>query len=410
MLWQKHEFISTIEGKEKCPEILTPTISNHNTHITHTEPLDMGVDSDTLAGWLANYDRDNITIGVVASHSSLQILHGARIEGFRTLGIAVGENRRRFYKAFPGAEPDEWLMLENYREMLDHAEWFRERNVVIIPHGSLVEYLGSTNYRELQVPTFGNRGILHWESSRERQRRWLEAGGCTMPKVLEDPHDIEGPVIVKYAGAKGGRGYFIARNYRDFRRNVDIEEEFTIQEYVLGCRYYLHFFFDPTATDGFQVRGKGSHAGKNMGRLELLSMDRRDESNVDEFYKLGSLRDLREMGVEPSFVVTGNQPVVIRESLLPRAFEMAEGTVAESFELEEGSRGMIGPFCLETIVTDALEFKVFEISARIVAGSNPFVGGSSYSDINEERMSTGRRIARSIRKACLSNRLEDILS
>jgi 5-formaminoimidazole-4-carboxamide-1-(beta)-D-ribofuranosyl 5'-monophosphate synthetase len=116
------------------------------------------------------------------------------------------------------------------------------------------------------------------------------------------------------------------------------------------------------------------------------------------------------MGVEPSFVVTGNQPVVIRESLLPRAFEMAEGTVAESFELEEGSRGMIGPFCLETIVTDALEFKVFEISARIVAGSNPFVGGSSYSDINEERMSTGRRIARSIRKACQSNRLEDILS
>ena len=41
-------------------------------------------------------------------------------------------------------------MLENYREMLDHAEWFRERNVVIIPHGSLVEYLGSKNYRELK--------------------------------------------------------------------------------------------------------------------------------------------------------------------------------------------------------------------------------------------------------------------
>ena len=139
-------------------------------------------------------------------------------------------------------------------------------------------------------------------------------------------------------------------------------------------------------------------------------MDRRDESNVDEFYKLGSLRDLREMSLEPSFVVTGNQPVVIRESLLPKAFEMAEGTVAESFVLEEGSRGMIGPFCLETIVTDQLEFKVFEISARIVAGSNPFVGGSPYSDINEERMSTGRRIARSINKAKQDGRLTDILS
>ena len=370
----------------------------------------MGVDIGQLRNWLESYDPENITIGVVASHSSLQILHGARMEGFRTLGIAVGENRRRFYKAFPGADPDEWLMLDNYREMLDHAEWFRENNVIIVPHGSLVEYLGSTNFKSLEVPTFGNRGILHWESSRERQRQWLEQGGCSMPKVIDDPHEIDGPVIVKYAGAKGGEGYFIARDYRDFRRNVKLEEEYTIQEYVLGCRYYLHFFFDPTATDGFQVQGRGSNAGKNLGRLELMSMDRRDESNVDEFYKLGSLRDLREMSLEPSFVVTGNQPVVIRESLLPRAFEMAEGTVAASFELEEGSRGMIGSFCLETIVTDKLEFRVFEISARIVAGSNPFVGGSPYSDINEAFMSTGRRIARSIKKAIEDDCLEQILS
>jgi 5-formaminoimidazole-4-carboxamide-1-(beta)-D-ribofuranosyl 5'-monophosphate synthetase len=57
-----------------------------------------------------------------------------------------------------------------------------------------------------------------------------------------------------------------------------------------------------------------------------------------------------------------------------------------------------------------LEFKVFEISARIVAGSNPFVGGSPYSDINERFMSTGRRIARSIRLALEDNRLHDIIS
>ena len=370
----------------------------------------MGISQDELAAWLAGYDSASITIGVVASHSSLQILHGARAEGFRTLGIAVGENRRRYYKAFPGAEPDEWLMLENYRELLDQAEWLRQRNVIIIPHGSLVEYLGAENFRNLEVPTFGNRGILKHESSRQSQRDWLEAGGCTMPKLIIDPHDIDGPVIVKYAGAKGGRGYFIARDYRDFRRNALLDEEFTIQEYVLGCRYYLHFFFDPTAEDGFQVQGVGSHAGKNLGRLELMSMDRRDESNVDEFYKLGSLRDLREMELEPSFVVTGNQPVVLRESLLPEAFKLAEGVVASSFELEEGARGMLGPFCLETIVTDQLEFKVFEISARIVAGSNPFVGGSSYSDINEWRMSTGRRIARSIKRAMEKGVLTDILS
>ena len=366
--------------------------------------------SALLTSWLADYNRDEITVGVVASHSSLQILHGARAEGFRTLGIAVGEDRRKMYKAFPGAEPDEWLMLDDYKEMLDRAEWFRERNVIVIPHGSLVEYLGADNFIDLQVPTFGNRRILKWESSREAQREWLELGGLSMPKVVEDPHDIDGPVIVKYAGAKGGRGYFIARNFRDFRRNVDLEENFTIQEYILGTRYYMQFYFDPIPDDGYQVDGMGSRDGEQLGRLELLTIDRRDEANVDEFYKLGSLRDLREMDIEPSFVVTGNAEIVLRESLLPEAFRLAEGAVASSLELEEGSRGMIGPFCLECIVTDKLEFRVFEVSARIVAGSNVSIGGSPYTNVNELDMSVGRRIARSLRKALEKDRLEDILS
>jgi 5-formaminoimidazole-4-carboxamide-1-(beta)-D-ribofuranosyl 5'-monophosphate synthetase len=370
----------------------------------------MGITEADLRWWLSGYDVSQVMIGAVASHSALQILHGAKLEGFRTLAIAVGADKRRLYSAFPGAEPDEWLMLDDYKDLMTQVEWLRKKQVIIIPHGSLVEYLGADNYSKLELPTFGNREILRWESSREKQRQWLENSGCKTPKVINDPRDIDSPVIVKYAGAKGGRGYFIARDYRDFRRNVNLDEEFTIQEYVLGCRYYLHFFFDPLAEDGYQVHGIKSNAGKTLGRLELMSMDRRDESNVDEFYKLGSLRDLREMALEPSFVVTGNMPVVLRESLLPEAFRMAEGVVSTSFELEENSRGMIGAFCLETIVTDKLEFRVFEISARIVAGSNPFVSGSSYSDINEKGMSTGRRISRCIKKAIETGNLNRILS
>ena len=370
----------------------------------------MAVGVIPLPEWLESYDCSAITIAVVASHSSLQILHGARQEGFRTLGICVGKERRKMYSAFPGAEPDEWLVLDDYKELMDHAEYLRERNSIIIPHGSLVEYLGPKLFQEPQVPTFGNRNILEWEGSRERQRIWLESGGCTMPKVIDDPKDINGPVIVKYAGAKGGRGYFIARNFRDFRRNVDLEEEFTIQEYVLGTRYYFQFFFDPIPDDGYQVEGMGSNSNQSLGRLELMSIDRRDESNVDEFYKLGSLTDIRDMGLEPSFVVTGNTPAVLRESLLPQAFKLGEGAVAASMELEGAGKGMVGPFCLETIVTDKLEFRVFEVSARIVAGSNVAVGGSPYSDINEPGISTGQRISRCIRKAIEKDRMIDILS
>ena len=28
----------------------------------------------------------------------------------------------------------------------------------------MVEYLGSENFRNLEVPTFGNRGILRWKA------------------------------------------------------------------------------------------------------------------------------------------------------------------------------------------------------------------------------------------------------
>ena len=364
----------------------------------------------SIKSLLSGYNREDLTIAVVASHSALQIFHGAKLEGFKTLGISVGNERSRVYEAFPRASPDEWMILENYYEMLERADELRLKNAIIIPHGSLVEYLGAENFSTLEVPTFGNRQILRWESSRDLQREWLESGGCKMPKVIRDPRDIAGPVIVKYAGARGGRGYFVARDYRDFRRNVNLDDEFTIQEYVLGTRYYLHFFFDPTSKSGYQVRGRGARRDQNLGELQLLSIDRRDEANVDEFYKLGSLRDLREMNIEPSFVVTGNIPVVLRESLLPEAFRMAEGAVAASFDLEDNSRGMIGPFCLETIVNDALEFRVFEISARIVAGSNPFISGSPYSEMIESNFSTGRRISRCIRLSAESGRLMEILS
>ena len=62
---------------------------------------------------------------------------------------------------------------------------------------------------------------------------------------------------------------------------------------------------------------------------------------------------------------------------------------------------MIGPFCLETVVTDQLEFKVFEISARIVAGTNPYIGGSPYTELIEPGLSTGRRIAQEIKLAAV---------
>ena len=97
----------------------------------------------------------------------------------------------------------------------------------------------------------------------------------------------------------------------------------------------------------------------------------------------------------------------MRESLLPKVFKMGEQVVEKSLEL---FGGIIGSFCLETVVTENLEFKVFEISARIVAGTNPYINGSPYSEMIEPGLSTGKRIAQEIKFAAKHNQLNEILT
>ncbi|MGZ4903163.1 MAG: formate--phosphoribosylaminoimidazolecarboxamide ligase [Halobacteriota archaeon] len=330
-------------------------------------------------------------MATLCSHTSLQIFFGARQEGFKTLGIALGEVPK-YYDAYPKAKPDTFLVVRTYQDIIDLATELRARNTILVPHGSFVEYLGADNFLSLPVPTFGNRSVLQWESDRARTRQWLEAAGVSMPKEVLDPRDIRAPVIVKYYGAKGGRGFFVAKNYNDFIDHIEPSAEYTIQEFVLGTRFYFHYFYSPIMTTGYRL---------SEGSLEMLGIDRRLEANVDDIYRAGSV------DTEPTFVVTGNVPVVLREKLLSEVFDIGERVIERSIEL---FGGMIGPFCLETVVTDDLRFKVFEVSARLVAGTNLYPLGSPYSEYVYENMSCGRRIAREIRCAVNSNLLHKILT
>ncbi len=354
------------------------------------------ISKDRISGILTGYGEE-LAIATVCSHSSLQIFDGAKKEGFKTIGIAIN-SPPKYYNAYPKAKPDDFLIVDSYPQILDRTNELIEKNAVVIPHGSFVEYLGAQRFTDLELPTFGNRKVLEWESNRNKERDWLTSAGLSMPKEIENPEDIDTPVLVKYHGAKGGRGFFIAKDYEDFKAKRDPNEEVSIQEYVVGTRYYMHYFYSPISKEGYKL---------SKGTLEMLSIDRRDESNVDGLYRMGNQDELAEMGIDPTFVVTGNLPIILRESLLPKAFSIGEMTVERSLEL---FGGMIGPFSLETIVTDDLEFKVFEISARIVAGTNLFVSGSPYADLAYDTMSTGRRIARELRIAKERDLLMEVLS
>jgi 5-formaminoimidazole-4-carboxamide-1-(beta)-D-ribofuranosyl 5'-monophosphate synthetase len=358
------------------------------------------IESDEMLEIFGKYDRNDITIATIGSHSALQILKGAKELRFNTLAICE-EGKHIVYERFSVA--DEIIRVEDYKEILedDFIENLQSKNSIIVPHGSFIAYLGVDAIENmLSVPLFGNRKILRWESDRKLERKWLEKANIKMPKETKDPRDISCLSLVKFPGAKGGRGYFLVQNYDDFvrkskemleKRRITKEDlkDVTIQEYIMGANMYISYFYSPL-----------------NDTVELFGIDRRWEANIDGLTRIPAI-DQSNIYIEPSYVVVGNIPLVARESLLKRVFEMGDNIVASAREL--APPGMLGPFCLETMVTHRLEFIAFEISARIVAGTNPFMGGSPYSYIQYgSNMSMGKRIALELRNA-LKEKKEDLL-
>ncbi|MBI2107576.1 DUF1297 domain-containing protein, partial [Candidatus Woesearchaeota archaeon] len=194
--------------------------------------------------------------------------------------------------------------------------------------------------------------------------------------------------------AEGGKGYFLAKNQADFRQKIKPYRlrQHVIQEYIIGVPLFIHYFYSPLTEE-----------------LEIMGCDIRYESNVDSLGRISARDQVTLPKIDPSYVIVGNIPVVVRESFLPRLIEMGESVVKESKKL--APPGLFGPFCLETILTPEEEIYVFEISARIVAGTNPFINGSPYTWLKYDiPMSTGRRIAIEIKNAIKENKLNKVLN
>lgn len=332
------------------------------------------------------------TIATLASHSCLQILKGAKDEGFATLAISI-KDKAFLYRKFEFI--DDIIEIDNYRQYFALENKLKKKNCIIIPHGSFVAYLGSCGDEKITLPYFGNKKILEIEGNRVKQHNWLEKSGLNMPRVFSQTDRIDRMVIVKSNGAAGGQGYFIASNNDELRKGLNTDNfkngKYFIQEHILGVPVYLQYFYSPLHK-----------------RLELMGIDRRYETNVDGVGRIPSVIQI-ENKIEPSYTVIGNFPIVLRESLLPQVYTMGEKVVNYSQKLVP-PKGLYGPFCLETIITPNQQFFCIEISCRIVAGTNLYVNGSPYTDLFfGQPMSTGRRIAREIKEAIRLGRLKEVL-
>lgn len=333
----------------------------------------------------------NYTIVTLGSHSALQILKGAKDEGFQTAVVCTPDKIALYssYKNFI----DEIIKIKTWKDFPKLEKTLIKKNAIIIPHGSFVAYLGMDQNKKMKVAYFGNKKVLDWEENRKMQREWMEKSGIKVPHRFKKGDKIDRPVIVKSYGAAGGKGYFVARNQKDLDAKLKTFEEkrFIVQEYVIGVPLYFHFFYSPLTK-----------------KVEIMSIDKRYETNVDSLGRIPA-KNQRGLNIEPSFEVVANIPLAVRESMLAEAVSMAERVIETSRELIP-AKGLFGPFCLETIITSSEEIYIIEISARIVAGTNFFINGSPYTYLlYSEPMSTGRRIAREIKNAISQNKLKEVL-
>lgn len=338
-------------------------------------------------------------ISTLGSHCALQVMKGAKDEGFKTLLVCEKE-REGLYKRFRFI--DELILVDNFTQILDQnvLDKFKKNDAILVPHGTLISNMNSQQIESIKIPFFGNRWILRWESDRKLKEQLMVESKLEIPKSVQSPADINGLVISKLHGAAGGKGYFLAWDRKSFMEGADKlkkeglikdENDLYIQEYVYGVPVYLQYFYSPLSNE-----------------VEFMGIDRRYESDVDALGRIPS-RHQQKVNMDPSYTVVGNIPIVLRESLLDEVYKMGEKFVEASKRLVKP--GMVGPFCIEGVYDKHGKFVSFEFSARIVAGTNLYIDGSPYTSLTyDEPMSTGRRLAREVKNANSSNALEKVVT
>ena len=340
-----------------------------------------------------------VSIATLGSHCALQVLKGAKDEGFKTI-LLCEKKREHLYRRFGFI--DEIFLMDSFLGLFEQncESMLQENNSILIPHGTLISQMSSEQIESIKTPVFGNKYILRWESDRALKEQLMKEAKLNVPKSIPNSKQINSLVIAKRHGAAGGKGYFLASSEEEYNKKRDKlvkqglisgDNDLYIQEYSSGVLAYLQFFYSPLKNE-----------------LEFFGVDQRHESDIDGLARIPAENQLATDKTS-SFNVIANSPLVLRESLLDDVYKMGENFVEASAKLVPP--GMNGPFCIEGVYDDEAHFHTFEFSARIVAGTNIFITGSPYTAlIYDEPMSMGRRIAREIKQAETENKLKNIIT
>jgi len=364
---------------------------------------------------MKNFTLKNTTIAVIGSHSALDVCRGAKDEGFKTLVIAEKGREKTYNQYYETRDGkgcvDECIVLDHFADIMDIQDHLQKRNVIFVPNRSFEAYL-SFDYEKIEkqfvVPMFGNRYLLKIEERGKRPNQYdlLTKAKIRFPIQFEKYEQIDRLCLVKVQEAKRKfeRAFFFAKNPADYlnkAKKLLVEKKISeeglsnavIEEYVAGVHVNFNFFYSSLTKE-----------------LELLGTDTRRQTNIEGLTHLPSFlqEDLQDMQIQ--FEEASHTAVTVLESMLEQAFALGEQFVKASEALF--APGIIGPFALQSIIIPGPPKKdivVIDVSPRMPG--SPGIAATPYSGyLYGSSVSVGRRVAKEIKLAMKTKRLDQILS
>ena len=379
---------------------------------------------------LKGYDPSKITVGVLGGHSGLDVCHGAKKYGFRTVAVCQ-KGREKTYSKYFATKPDmdvvpgqveawkadkgcvdEVILVDKFADIVkpEVQERLRELNTIFLHNRYFWVYC---DFEEIEndflVPIFGTRHMLKLEERDVEKNQYylLEQAGIRIPKIFPTPEDIDRMVLVKVNEIKRSyeRAFFVASSPDDYKKKAKelIDAGITdqasldkavIEEFIVGAQINLNYFYSPIDDE-----------------LELMGTDLRRQTNLDGFLRLTAPEQTEILKyTKPRMIETGHIACTMKESLLEKAFDIGEKFV--KLTSQEVPPGIIGPFALQGAVSaedGKEEFVIFDVSMRIPG--SPGTRSTPYSGyLYGDSLSYGERIGMELRTAVRADKLDYLVT
>jgi 5-formaminoimidazole-4-carboxamide-1-(beta)-D-ribofuranosyl 5'-monophosphate synthetase len=356
---------------------------------------------------ISQYDPRKIRIGVLGSHSALEIASGAKQEGFETV-VVCQKGRDKTYTRYYSNIFDHTLLLEKFADITSPANVKKLQDLctVFVPNRSFSVYAGYDNIEEkFTVPMIGNRYMLRTEerNTPRNQQYLLQQAGIHTPRIFKSPSEIDRLVIAKVPEKQRAieRAFFYASTPAEYektaaeriRKGIITEEalkESIIEEYVIGAKFNANLFWSPLTGD-----------------IDLLGFDRRIQTDLDGVLDLPAPEQM-ELKIPTQNIEIGHMGATMRESQIEKIFTAAEQFVDTC--KKEYPPGIIGLFALQGAVTKDLKFYVFDVSPRVpgcpcVEPTSPYMKYKYGFEVGP-----GRRVAMEIKQAAKEGRLAEVVT